>query len=314
MSNRDNAFQETNVYVLKLKHGKYYVGTADDVDRRFAQHCAGDGTGSEWTRRHEPIEIVHQQRGNRFFENMLVLQWMNRFGLDNVRGGTFSSVVLQQAQRDEITRQLNHAANRCLNCGSQNHWVSQCPVFSGSTEEQERGREYGRRRRMECTRCGRDSHTEEDCFAGSHLNGTFLLPVEAESEESSEGSDSGVVCARCGRENHDTSQCYARVDVEGQQLRSSARRPQEQRTRGCSRCGRDTHDTSHCYARFDVDGQPLCYSARPSQGQRTRGCSRCGCDSHTADRCYASTLSNGWPMSRDESSDESTDCSGASSC
>lgn len=28
----------TNIYILKLKHGKYYIGKTDDLERRKQQH------------------------------------------------------------------------------------------------------------------------------------------------------------------------------------------------------------------------------------------------------------------------------------
>jgi predicted GIY-YIG superfamily endonuclease len=247
MGDSDIASEETTLYVLKLQHGKYYVGSTGNLSRRIAEHCAG--TGSAWTRLHRPIgtnAIVHRQRGNRFHEDAIVYTYMSRYGRDNVRGGTHSSVVLSEASRDDINRQLRHAGNQCFNCGSNEHFANQCPHFSGSPADHERRRDHGRRRRMECTRCGRDSHTEEDCFAATHVNGNFLAQDDDESDDSSESSDSAAGDNRAGR-------------FQGsQQLRSLfVRHPQEQRTRGFSRCGRDSHSVDRCYASRHADGSFL---------------------------------------------------------
>ena len=48
------------LYVLKLEHGKYYVGFTGMKNPydRIMQHVAGEGDGAEWTELHKPIEVV----------------------------------------------------------------------------------------------------------------------------------------------------------------------------------------------------------------------------------------------------------------
>lgn len=45
-----------NIYILKLKNNKYYVGKSQDPEKRFAEHLFG--SESSWTQLHEPIEII----------------------------------------------------------------------------------------------------------------------------------------------------------------------------------------------------------------------------------------------------------------
>jgi predicted GIY-YIG superfamily endonuclease len=49
----------TNIYVLKLQGGNYYVGKSDDVIGRFQQHL--DGKGSAWTKKHRPLQLVESR-------------------------------------------------------------------------------------------------------------------------------------------------------------------------------------------------------------------------------------------------------------
>ena len=38
----------TNIYILKLQFGRYYVGKSDNVQKRYNEHCVG--YGSAWTK------------------------------------------------------------------------------------------------------------------------------------------------------------------------------------------------------------------------------------------------------------------------
>ena len=45
------------VYVLECADGSYYTGYTTDVERRVAEHDAGDG--AKYTRGRTPVELVH---------------------------------------------------------------------------------------------------------------------------------------------------------------------------------------------------------------------------------------------------------------
>ena len=45
----------TNIYVLNLEGGFYYVGKTNDIAKRYQQHL--DGKGSSWTKIHKPLSI-----------------------------------------------------------------------------------------------------------------------------------------------------------------------------------------------------------------------------------------------------------------
>lgn len=47
------------VYMLECKDGSYYIGTTNDVDKRFTKHVAGKG--ASYTRSHKPVKVVYQE-------------------------------------------------------------------------------------------------------------------------------------------------------------------------------------------------------------------------------------------------------------
>ena len=113
------------IYVLKLEGNKYYVGRTDNVDRRYQDHKAG--IGSSWTKLHKPINIEYVRNyENKFYEDMVVKIFMNRYGIDNVRGGSYSQINLDSIQRYMLQREINNANDKCFECGG-NHFIRSCP-------------------------------------------------------------------------------------------------------------------------------------------------------------------------------------------
>jgi len=45
--------------MLKCAGGSFYIGSTDDVERRFAKHM--QGKGASYTRSHKPLQIVYTE-------------------------------------------------------------------------------------------------------------------------------------------------------------------------------------------------------------------------------------------------------------
>jgi putative endonuclease len=53
-----------HVYVLECSDGTFYTGYTTDIERRVAEHDAGEG--AKYTRGRTPVEVVHSESfGNR---------------------------------------------------------------------------------------------------------------------------------------------------------------------------------------------------------------------------------------------------------
>lgn len=118
------------LYVLRLEHGCWYVGTTAHYSQRIDAHL--QGKGAAWTRVHK-MTHVHTRRSIagtgshlRFMEDMVVKKMMLQHGVSAVRGGTYSSVRLSATQQESLVTELRHAENKCLRCGSSAHFVSRC--------------------------------------------------------------------------------------------------------------------------------------------------------------------------------------------
>jgi len=121
------------LYTLQLDHGYYYVGTTTNPQKRLQQHRCGQA--SEWTKRHKTVCLSSEyplQKFNcssteaRLHEDMHVKKVMMHYGIDKVRGGSYSSMRLSPAMRHMLQTELYHANSRCLRCGLDSHWVGNC--------------------------------------------------------------------------------------------------------------------------------------------------------------------------------------------
>lgn len=114
------------IYVLKLEGENYYVGRTSDLNGRFQMHV--EGTGSEWTRKWKPLEIIDSRLDmTEFMELATTLTYMKMYGIDKVRGAEYSQIKLSKNQIKEITRHINHELDLCLHCGSPDHFIRECP-------------------------------------------------------------------------------------------------------------------------------------------------------------------------------------------
>jgi len=159
------------VYVLELEGGYYYVGKSVNVDKRFMEHTAGEGKGSSWTSKHEPIRILERKEAKTVFdEDSKTLELMEKYGIDRVRGGSYTAVELSAATKKEIQKQLDTASNRCYLCHRSGHFANACATVTTSTSRAQPNETLT----GACFRCGNFGHWANQCYATWHVNGSKL--------------------------------------------------------------------------------------------------------------------------------------------
>lgn len=114
-----------NIYVLLLQNNKYYVGRTNNLDARILSHF--NANGSQWTRLYKPIKIYKTYDGCDIFdEDKYTIKMMAKFGIDNVRGGTFCKLTLSEEEIIVIRNMITNTKDECFNCKSPKHFVRQC--------------------------------------------------------------------------------------------------------------------------------------------------------------------------------------------
>lgn len=147
------------IYVLALKGGKYYVGKSKNLTKRISRHL--DGKGSAWTKKYPPLHQnpIRVIEGDDYDEDKITLQWMGQHGIDNVRGGTFCQLTLDDCTTSVIRRMINGASDRCFICGSAGHFSNRCPsVFLDSSTQSSQSSQS-----LQCSKCHRYGHIGSDC-------------------------------------------------------------------------------------------------------------------------------------------------------
>jgi hypothetical protein len=96
----------TTFYVLALADGKKYVGTSPDPEKAFIEHK--EGGLSAWTDLYKPerIEAIHIVSSHTILDQCVV-SYMIRYGIQNVRGGSWNTVELTKLQERDLTARVN---------------------------------------------------------------------------------------------------------------------------------------------------------------------------------------------------------------
>lgn len=116
----------TKIYVLKCENNKYYIGkTNKSVSERFQEHI---NNPCAWTRKYPPISILNSfELKSEFDEDTTTLEYMKKYGIENVRGGTYTQLFLPRNQYITLKQQLTHNKDQCFKCYKQGHFSKDCP-------------------------------------------------------------------------------------------------------------------------------------------------------------------------------------------
>lgn len=173
----------TSIYILRLVQNKYYVGRSNQVKDRIDQHY--NGNGSAWTQKYKPLELYALYNNcDPLEEDFYTLKMMKEFGIDNVRGGSFSNVILTSEQIAVLQTMICSSESKCFKCNQPGHFMSQCT-----------NRKY-------CHRCDTLGHWSKNCTANVRRD----------------GSEIGYNCYRCGRNGHWKIVCSEMTDIHGRVL------------------------------------------------------------------------------------------------
>lgn len=152
--------KEICIYILKCQENKYYVGKSTNINKRLKQHFKGKG--SSWTKIFKPQQIYEIRRNcDEFDEEKITLQYMKKFGINNVRGGSYTRLQLTKYELNHLVRLIRSSDDRCFVCGSKEHFAKHCE-------------------KLFCKKCKKNGHSYRDCRFYNLNNEGILSDKEIE--------------------------------------------------------------------------------------------------------------------------------------
>jgi hypothetical protein len=258
---------QTNIYILKLENNKYYVGKSNDLETRLTSHK--NGLASAWTKKYKPISVEKViPNASSYDKNKETIEYMGKYGIDNVRGGIYVTEALDNTQRSEINKQIWGANDCCTQCGRKEHFIKNCKETKDVTGQDiiktgqdifKTGQdifkeEYKDKKLIKtCFDCGKIGHYADKC---PNKKETFNCRYCDKEFETQKGAifHENVHCKSVPKkkETFNCRNCNKEFETQkGAIFHENV--PKNE----CYRCGRSGHYSNNCYAKSDIDGYQL---------------------------------------------------------
>jgi hypothetical protein len=170
------------IYVLRLKQGKYYIGKTNNPQVRIKNHF--NSNGAEWTKIYKPIQLIELIPGcDHYDEDKITRQYMDKYGIENVRGGSFVTIKLEKSTIDTLNMMRNGTNDYCFVCGCPGHFAKDCSKKAGDSIKIDSLEIDSLKEVWICCHCGKDFNANSKCKYHEKyccpLNKKCIFPVKA---------------------------------------------------------------------------------------------------------------------------------------
>lgn len=160
------------IYILRLNDNKFYVDSEiegeskekkiecmdlNNIPNVIRKHI--DGYGGEWTKKYTPISIYKViKKSNKRDVNKYTKIMMSKYGIENVRGGAYNSIKLNEIDNLLLTNEITRG-ERC-----EDNWI--CNICDKEFDEEDELMEhiyYCKEKQNICYRCNKRGHYISEC-------------------------------------------------------------------------------------------------------------------------------------------------------
>jgi predicted GIY-YIG superfamily endonuclease len=182
------------IYILELENNKYYIGKTTNPNFRLEQHF--NNCGSLWTQKYKPIKVLEIiDNCDDYDEDKYTLKYMQKYGVNNVRGGSFCEINLSNSNTKTIQKMLASSSDKCYICGKKGHFAKEC-------QEKNKNESW-------------DFFSLVTSAFTSSLSFVYSLVSNYVTQEE---KDKKIICFKCKRKGHYANKCYAKTDIYGKNL------------------------------------------------------------------------------------------------
>lgn len=102
-----NPIRFYTLYALELQGNNYYVGMTSygDPYKRYKEHVNGGPRSAGWTRLYKPLTILETRKVGMMsqsecakLEDSMTVEYIDKYGIDNVRGGSMCFMSIRRAK------------------------------------------------------------------------------------------------------------------------------------------------------------------------------------------------------------------------
>lgn len=199
------------IYILELEDNKFYIGKTDNPNFRLNSHFKS--YGSAWTKKYKPIKLLKLIPDcDSFDEDKYTKQYMKKKGINNVRGGTYCKIKLENDVIELLKKEIKGATDCCYICGSNQHFAKNCNNNYENLTEQINSLTF-------------NNFISAKKFEGEKKGYLFKygdkgLGYYKDQDVSTISVSIKDRCLRCYRIGHFANNCYATKDIKGKNIQN----------------------------------------------------------------------------------------------
>lgn len=212
------------IYVIRQDCGKYFIGKTNTPNITLGDiQKMAKTQNHKWLLNYKPIqiqEIIHSL--DAWDEDKITLKYMDKYGIDNVRGGSFNSIILKHEELTTIRTMISSAKGCCSICYSTGHIKLNCPMLFEFQDYEVVIKDKNDDVLITTQQNDKQLPTSNNIISGDKIRESLSIALSSATQATSSIWQSwfgnGLAytsqtpkCLRCGFGGHKTSQCFNEI-------------------------------------------------------------------------------------------------------